>query len=103
MLYGMGPGGQTAPPSPTACATLAAVAGASPVTITVRTPNPSNSVISAADSARGGSLRAMRPINFIPSGGPAATASTLNPFPSSSVAAAAAAGDALTRLLTVAK
>jgi hypothetical protein len=35
---GIGPGGQTAPSRPTARATIAAVAGASPVTITVRTP-----------------------------------------------------------------
>src|SRR6202167_1830023 len=35
---GRGPGGQTGPGRPTARATVAAVAGASPVTITVRTP-----------------------------------------------------------------
>jgi hypothetical protein len=35
---------------------MAAVAGASPVTITVRTPSPFNSLTSAAESLRGGSL-----------------------------------------------
>ena len=78
---GIGPGGQTAPSSPTACATMAAVAGASPVTITVRTPKPCNSVTSAAESARGGSLSAMSPASFIAVGGPAATASTRKPLP----------------------
>jgi len=58
---------------------MAAVAGASPVTITVRTPNPRNSVTSAAESERGGSLSAMRPASFIAVGGPAPTASTLKP------------------------
>ena len=59
---------------------MAAVAGASPVTITVRTPSPCNSVTSAAESVRGGSLSAMSPASFIAVGGPAATASTLKPF-----------------------
>ncbi len=36
---------------------MAAVAGASPVTMTVRTPSPSNSLISAAESLRGGSAK----------------------------------------------
>ena len=67
---GIGPGGQTAPSSPTACATMAAVAGASPVTITVRTPSPCNSLMSAAESGRGGSLSAMSPASFIAVGGP---------------------------------
>ena len=43
---------------------MAAVAGASPVTMTVRTPNVRNSVMSAAESDRGGSLRAMIPASF---------------------------------------
>ena len=38
-LAGIGPGGQMAPSSPTSRAMIAAVAGASPVTITVRTPS----------------------------------------------------------------
>ena len=46
---------------------MAAVAGASPVTMTVRTPNVRNSVMSAAESVRGGSLRAMIPASFIAS------------------------------------
>ena len=70
---GIGPGGQAAPYRPTACATMAAVAGASPVTITVRTPNPCSSVTRTADSARGESLSAMSPASFIAVGGPAAT------------------------------
>jgi hypothetical protein len=49
---------------------MAAVAGASPVTMTVRTPSVCNSVISAAESVRGGSLRAMIPASFSASGGP---------------------------------
>ena len=102
-LSGIGPGGQTAPSSPTACATMAAVAGASPVTITVRTPKPCNSATSAAESARGGSLSAMSPASFIAVGGPAATARTLKPFPSSSFAAAAAVGDGCARPMTAAK
>ena len=56
-----------APSSPTDRATMAAVAGASPVTITVRTPNACSSLTRAAESARGGSLSAMRPTNFIAS------------------------------------
>ena len=44
---------------------MAAVAGASPVTITVRTPSPCNSLMSAAESARGGSLSAISPASFI--------------------------------------
>ena len=38
------------------------VAGASTVTITARAPNPCNSVTSAAESARGGSLSAISPL-----------------------------------------
>ena len=40
---------------------MAAVAGASPVTITVRTPSARSSATSAAESARGGSLSAISP------------------------------------------
>src|SRR6202453_4589287 len=84
---GIGPGGQRAPSSPTAFATMAAVSGASPVTMTVRTPRPCNSLISAAESLRGGSLSATSPASFIPVAGPAATASTRKPLSSSSLAA----------------
>ena len=82
---------------------MAAVAGASPVSITVRTPNPCNSVTSAAESVRGGSLSAMSPASFIAAGSPAATASTRNPCPSSSSAAAVAMGDGWVRPTTTAK
>jgi hypothetical protein len=58
---GIGPAGHTAPSSPTARATMAAVAGASPVTMTVRTPSAVNSEIREAESMRGGSLSAMKP------------------------------------------
>jgi hypothetical protein len=61
---------------------MAAVAGASPVTITVRTPSLCNSVTSAADSGRGGSLSAMSPASFIAVALPTATANTLKPFAS---------------------
>src|ERR1700677_765280 len=67
---GIGPGGQMAPSSPTAFATMAAVAGASPVTITARTPKPCNSLINAAESFRGGALGAASPAGFIPVAGP---------------------------------
>jgi hypothetical protein len=59
----MGPGGQTAPSSPTAWATMAAVAGASPVTMTVRTPRVRSSEMSEQSRCLGGSLRAMNPIS----------------------------------------
>ena len=81
-------------------ATMAAVAGASPVTITVRMPKPFNSLTSAAESLRGGSPSAMRPASFIPVRGPAATASTRKPLSSSSLAKAAAVGDAWARPIT---
>ena len=42
--FGIGPAGHTAPIRPTACATIPAVRGASPVTITVRTPSARNSL-----------------------------------------------------------
>lgn len=88
---------------PPALATMAAVAGASPVAITVRMPRPRNSVIRAADSLRGGSLSATSPASFIPVGGPAATARTRKPWSSRSLAAAAAADDDWTRVATTAK
>jgi hypothetical protein len=81
---------------------MAAVAGASPVTITVRTPRACNSLTSAAESGRGGSLSAISPASFIAVGVPAATASTLNPFASSSLAVAVAAGEACARPMTTA-
>ena len=89
-----------APSSPAAVATMAAVAGASPVTITVRMPKPFNSLTSAAESLRGGSPSAMRPASFIPVRGPAATAGTRKPLSSSSLAKAAAVGDAWARPIT---
>ena len=61
---------------PTAFATMAAVAGASPVTMTVRMPRPRNSLMSDAESSRGGSLSAINPASFIAVGVPAVTAST---------------------------
>ena len=91
---GDGSGWETAPSRPTARATIAAVAGASPVTMTVRTPNVRNSVMSAAESARGGSLRAMIPASFTARGGPTATASTRKPLASSWLAIVDASGEA---------
>src|SRR5208337_4575742 len=88
----IGPGGQTAPSSPTARATIAAVAGASPVTITVRTPKVRISVTNAAESARGGSLSAISPAKRIDAAAPVATASSRKPFAWSSLAAADNAG-----------
>ena len=102
-LPGIGPGGQTVPSSPTARATIAAVAGASPVTITVRTPNVRSSATSAADSARGGSLSAMSPASLSADGGPTATARTLKPCDSSSFAAVEAVGEGWVRPTTTAK
>jgi hypothetical protein len=48
--------------------------------------------MSAAESARGGSLSAMTPASCIAAGGPTAIARTLKPRASSSLAAAPAAG-----------
>ena len=59
--------------------------------------------MSAAESARGGSLSAISPASFIAPGGPAATASTRKPLPSSSFAAALAAGAGCARPMTTAK
>jgi len=72
---------------------MAAVAGASPVAITVRTPSALSSSTSAAESPRGGSLSAIRPIGRIAWGAPAATASTRKPCPSSVLALASAVGE----------
>ena len=58
---------------------------------------------SAAESGRGGSLSAMSPASFIAVAVPAATASTLKPFASSSFAAAVAVGDGRARPMTTAK
>src|SRR5580704_4003328 len=82
---------------------MVAVAGASPVTMTVRTPSPCNSLMSAAESERGGSLSAMSPASFIAVGGPAATANTLKPFSSSALAAAAAVDDDCASPITAAQ
>ncbi len=71
---------QTGPVIPTSPATTCAVVAASPVTMTVRTPRPDNSETRTAESSRGGSLSAMKPASANLSGGPAATASTRNPF-----------------------
>ena len=93
---GMVPGGdRRLHPRPTARATIAAVAGASPVTITVRTPSVCNSLTSAAESARGGSLSAMIPASFTAPGGPMATASTRKPLASSWFAILEASGRCL--------
>ena len=73
---------------------MAAVAGASPVTITVRTPRAFNSVMRAVESDRGGSLSETSPTSCIVCDGcPAATARTRKPFFSSSATAANPAGD----------
>ena len=52
MASGIGPGGQTAPFNPTASATIAAVVGALPVTMTVRTPRARSSEMSELESVR---------------------------------------------------
>jgi hypothetical protein len=49
---------------------MAAVAGASPVTMTVRKPSAFNSEMSEAESVRGGSLSAMKPIICMDAGAP---------------------------------
>ena len=82
---------------------MAAVAGASPVTITVRTPKPCSSVTSLAESARGGSLSAISPVSFSAVAGPAATARTRKPFPSSSFDSVSPADDGCARPMTAAK
>ena len=101
--WGIGPGGQTAPSSPTAWATIAAVAGASPVTITVRTPRVLSSEMSDAESVRGGSLSAMKPISCIDAAGPAATAKTRKPCFSSSSAIPVAVDEGAVRPMTAVK
>ena len=75
----IGPAGKTLPSRPIALATIPAVTGASPVIITVRTPNSRNSAISSDESPRGGSLRAIIPASFTAPNGPIPTASTLKP------------------------
>ena len=102
-LSSFDPGGQTGPSSPTARATIAAVTAASPVAITVRTPNVRSSATSFAESVRGGSLSAMIPASRNAGGGPTATARTLNPCDSSSFAAVESVGDDWTRPATTAK
>src|SRR5580658_659083 len=98
----MGPGGHNAPSRPTAWATIAAVSGASPVTITVRTPSVFSSVTRAAESSRAGSLSAINPKSCVAPDGPAATANTRNPFVSNSFATPGAVGDGLASAPTVA-
>ena len=65
-------------------ATDTAVGAASPVTMTVCTPSDRSSASSAGESGRGGSLRAISPINTILPGGPLATASVRSPGPGQS-------------------
>ena len=65
-------------------------------------PDACSSLTRAAESARGGSLNAMRPTNFIALGAPAATASTRKPCPSSSLAIASAVGEASASAITTA-
>jgi hypothetical protein len=72
------------------------------VTITVRTPSAFNSLTSAAESARGGSLRAISPTSCMALAGPRATASTRNPCASSLPAASAAPDCGSARALTTA-
>ena len=71
---------QLGPVIPTASATTRAVTGASPVTITVRTPRPCNWAMSAAESSRGGSLSAITPAMRSGSAGPIATTRTRKPL-----------------------
>src|SRR5665213_4332849 len=82
---------ETGPVIPTSPATTCAVVPESPVTMTVRTPRLDNSETSTAESSRGGSLSAMKPMSASLSDDPAATARTLNPFNSNP----ATIGDAL--------
>ena len=82
---------------------MVAVAGASPVTITVRTPKVRSSVIIAAESARGGSLRAIMPASLNAAAGPTATAKTRKPCLSSSSAVLEASGDSPVRPTTAEK
>ncbi len=100
---GIAPGGQTAPSNPTMLATIAAVAGASPVTMTVRTPNVLSSEIREVESLRGGSLSAISPMSCMDAAGPAATAKTLKPCFSSSSAKPAAMGDGEASFATTVK
>jgi hypothetical protein len=104
-LIGLGsdPAGHTAPSNPTSCATIFAVAGASPVTMTVRTPSALSSEIRESESSRGGSLSAMNPTIWMEGCEPAATAKTRNPCFSSSSAIAAARGAAVVRVVTALK
>ena len=69
-------GEQTSPSMPTLRAIAAAVVAESPVTMTVRTPNSRSSLISLAESSRGGSLMAIRPTSRRAFDEPKATAIT---------------------------
>src|ERR1019366_9082126 len=71
-----------------------------PVTRARRAVHPS---INAAESGRGGSLRAMIPASFSAAGGPTATASTRKPCASSWLAVVDASGDGCARPMTAAK
>jgi hypothetical protein len=82
---------------------MAAVAGASPVSMTVRTPKVRNSATSAGESIRGGSLSAMMPASLTAVSGPTATASTRKPCASSWFAAVDASGGGSVRSAIAAK
>ena len=82
---------------PISPATTSAVWAASPVTITVRTPNAASSATSAAESDRGGSLSAIRPTIRKAPAGPIAVASTRYPLPCKTCSAASACGSWGTR------
>lgn len=71
--------------------------------MTVRTPNVCNWLMSAAESARGGSLSAMIPASFTAPDGPMATASTRKPLASSWSTILVASGDACERVITAEK
>ena len=100
---GIGPGGHTAPSNPTSWATIAAVAGASPVTMTIRAPSVLSSEIREAESDRGGSLSAIKPTNCMAVVGPAATVRTRKPCFSSSSAMPVAVGECGMRPATAVK
>ena len=83
MPSGRGVFDQSLPVTPIVAATTRAVCPASPVTITVRTPKVLSSATNAAESARGGSLRAICRARRRAPSGPAATARTRKPLPCS--------------------
>src|ERR1700733_10222582 len=74
-------------------ATTFAVTGASPVTMMVRTPRLVSSVISAAESSRGGSLSAITPVICSFAAAPDATARIRYPLACNSSTMVEQAGD----------